>query len=248
MNIFIQFDPSFEFFLQKKNKNTGKITYHLNRKASIKDIIECLGVPHTEVGGLRFNDEDIDFSYIPISPGVLKTDAVSPPFDVFSPSKLRPVPLESLKFIVDVNVIRLGRLLILSGFDVCCSSSYSDADIADIADIESRIVLTRDTGLLKRSKIIFAKRIRADLPYDQLAETVSFFGLHRSIAFFSRCSQCNCRLVSVAKEDVLHVLEPRTKAYFHTFFQCPQCKKVFWKGSHFDTIAKRLSEHGIFVD
>jgi hypothetical protein len=247
MKILIQFDPSFKFFLAKKNKDTKGITHDLNRKASVKDIIESLGVPHTEVGGMKFNREDIDFSYIPVSRGMLKVDAVHPPFDVFRPSRLRPVPLGSLKFIADVNVIRLGRLLILTGFDVCCSPSYSDAEIAGIADAESRIVLTRDTGLLKRSKIIFAKRIMADLPYDQLAETVSFFGLHRSVSFFSRCSQCNCPLVSVAKEDVLHVLEPNTKKYFHTFFQCPRCEKVFWKGSHFDTLAKRLLEHEIFV-
>lgn len=46
---------------------------------------------------------------------------------------------------------KLG-ILILLGFDVTYSSSYSDGEIADIAETENRIVLTRDTDLLKRKK------------------------------------------------------------------------------------------------
>jgi uncharacterized protein len=52
---------------------------------------------------------------------------------------------------------------------------FSDEQIADLSESESRIVLTRDTALLKRKKIVFARRIRADLPYDQILETIDFF-------------------------------------------------------------------------
>lgn len=215
------------------------------RHASVKDMIESLGVPHTEVGRICFNDQDIDFSFIPDTPGKLDIHAVNAPFDVRSPSMLRPEPLDRVRFIADVNVLKLGRLLILLGFDVACSSSFTDTEIADLAELESRIVLTRDTTLLKRRKIVFARRIRSNLPYDQVVEVVDFFGLRNQTAFFSRCTQCNQPLVKVAKTDILHRLEPKTKKYFTDFFQCPACRKIFWKGSHYDAMKKTFTSHGL---
>jgi uncharacterized protein len=35
-----------------------------------------------------------------------------------------PDPLDRIRFIADVNVLKLGRLLILLGFDVACSASF----------------------------------------------------------------------------------------------------------------------------
>jgi hypothetical protein len=152
--ISITFDPAFDFFLAKSHEG-GDLAYPLTRHASVKDIIESSGVPHTEVGRICFNDQDIDFSFIPDTPGKLDIHAVDAPFDVGSPSLLRPEPLDRVRFVADVNVLKLGRLLILLGFDVACSSSFSDQEIADLSESESRIVLTRDTTLLKRRKIVF---------------------------------------------------------------------------------------------
>jgi uncharacterized protein with PIN domain len=246
MKLFIQFEPQFDFFLTHDPQG-GRVEYALNRPASVKDIIESLGVPHTEVGAMTFDHESIDFSYVPSSSGVLKVNGIQPPFSVLSPSMLRPVPLTGIKFVADVNVIRLGRLLILLGFDVSYSSAWSDQKIADLAETQGRIVLTRDTGLLKRKIIVFARRIKADLPYDQLRETIDFFGLEKSISFFSRCTRCNIKLVTIPKNQVLHLLEPKTKQYFNRFFQCPGCKNVFWKGSHYDNIRQKISALGISI-
>ena len=247
MKIFVQFERQFDFFLTN-DKRGNRFEHSLNRRASVKDIIESLGVPHTEAGHIYYNGQEIDFSYIPFSLGVLDVHAIYPPFTVMSPTFLRPDPFSSIKFIVDVNVIRLGRLLILLGFDVIYSPSYSDHAIADIAVAQRRIVLTRDTDLLKRKKIVFAKRIRANLPYDQLVETINFFGLENLISFFSRCTACNIKLITVAKKDVMHLLEPKTKRHFNAFFQCPCCKNIFWKGSHYDNILKKISSMGISIN
>lgn len=247
MNICIHFQKQLDFF-RVNDKPGRQFNYVLSRKTSVKDIIESLGIPHTEVGQICFNKQEIDFSYIPVSRGILDVRAVTPPFNVGLPSLLRPQPLECIRFVADVNVIKLGRLLILLGFDVIYSPSYSDEEIADIAEKENRIVLTRDTDLLKRSKIVFARRIRANLPYDQLAETIHFFGLENMISFFSRCTACNIKLVAIEKKDVMHLLEPKTKQYFNTFFQCPQCRTVFWRGSHYDNIQTKMASLGILIN
>jgi uncharacterized protein with PIN domain len=245
VNISVTFDPALDFFLADRHKENG-LDYALIRSASVKDIIESMGVPHTEAGRLCFNGRNIDFSFIPTSPGNLTVHGIDPPFDVCSPSLLRPEPLDRIRFIADVNVLKLGRLLILLGFDVACSSSFTDEQIADLSESESRIVLTRDTLLLKRKKIVFARRIRSNLPYDQVQEVVDFFGLHDRTAFFSRCTRCNQPLVKVDKTDILHLLEPKTKKYFFDFFQCPQCLNIFWKGSHYDAMIETFTSLGLF--
>ena len=244
MNISLTFDPAFDFFLQGRHQD-HIFDYPLERKASVKDIIESLGVPHTEVGRIFFNGREIDFSFVPDAPGTMAVHAVSAPFDVLSPSTLRPDPLERRHFIADVNVLKLGRLMILLGFDVACSNRFSDQEIADRALAESRIVLTRDTNLLKRKKIVFARRIRSNAPYDQVSEVLCFFGLKNRTAFFSRCTLCNRPLVPVQKQAIVHLLEPKTKTYFSEFFQCPGCKKVFWKGSHYARMKQNLQRRRI---
>jgi len=247
VELFIQFDKRLDFFLAEK-KNGGQFEYKLTRKASVKDIIESFGIPHTEIGHIAFNKKEINFSYIPSAPGLLNVQSVEPPFNVLFPTFLRPFPLKRFKFLADVNVIKLGRLLIILGFDVHYSSSLSDHEIVEIAETESRIILTRDTALLKRRKIIFAKRIKADHPYEQLIETIRFFGMEKQISFLSRCTNCNCKLVGVSKAMINHLLEPKTKQFFDTFVQCPQCNNVFWKGSHFENIKKKMVSIGLLIN
>lgn len=245
--VVLRLDRSFDFFLSKDRVGRS-ILVSLDRNASVKDMIESCGIPHTEVGAIVFNGEGVNFFYIPPSPGMLKVHGILPPFDVSRPSLLRPVPFKTLRFIADANVIRLGRLMLLLGFDVNLFQKGPDSDIADMAHNEKRIVLTRDTSLLKRKKIIFARRIRADLPYDQLSETIEFFGLGPSIKFFSRCISCNKKLVQRAKDEIFHLLEPKTRLYFHHFFQCPECGNVFWRGSHCDNMKRRFSAMGILIN
>lgn len=247
MIVSITFDPVLDFFLPDRRQGGG-LDYPLTRKASVKDIIESVGVPHTEVGRLRFNGQEIDFAFVPDGPGNLNVRGISPPFDVRSRSMLRPEPLDRVRFIADVNVLKLGRLLILLGFDVAGSPTFTDDQIADMAESESRIVLTRDTTLLKRKKIVFARRIRENLPYDQVMEVVNFFGLRDQTAFFSRCTQCNQPLEPVAKTDVLDQLQPKTRKYFFDFFQCPGCGKIFWKGSHYEAMTDTFTALGLLLD
>ncbi|WP_289021263.1 Mut7-C RNAse domain-containing protein [Desulfobacter postgatei] len=245
--LIIEFEKSFDFFLSKKVSH-GRALCPLDRKAGVKDIVESYGVPHTEIGSLVFNRRPVDFSFVCLTGGILSVGAVQPPFDVCSPSFLRPHPACAVRFIADVNVMRLGRLMILAGFDVCSSSSYEDAQIADIAEQESRIVLTRDTRLLMRKKITFARRIRAQEPYAQLMETLSFFGLKGALSFFTRCTRCNTLLQPVTKAAVLPLLEPKTRRYYNEFLQCLRCGQVYWPGSHRDHLLEKMRAVGLVTD
>jgi uncharacterized protein with PIN domain len=45
--------------------------------------------------------------------------------------------------------------------------------------------------------------------------------------------RCNGRVRPVAKADVLHLLEPKTRKHYDDFQQCETCDQVYWQGSHF---------------
>jgi uncharacterized protein len=220
-----------------------EISYPVTRRASVKDVIEALGPPHTEVGSILVDGEDTGFHHI-LEPGQeVHVHPIPHPFDVLSPTPLRPDPLHRIAFAVDANVGKLARLLRLLGFDATADRGWNDSDLADIADTttgEGRIVLSKDRGLLKRSKIVFARYIRAIHPEDQLIEVLSFFALAPPYKPFSRCLLCNEPLTPIAKATILHRLEPLTIKYFHTFHTCPSCNRIYWPGSHHDRLLERL--------
>jgi uncharacterized protein len=73
---------------------------------------------------------------------------------------------------------------------------------------------------------------------EQLEEVIRRFDLKRLISPFCRCLACNGATQPVKKEEILHVLKPKTGLCYESFFQCVECGKIYWKGSHFG----RLSE------
>ena len=237
-----------EFNCFKRHKNKGpEIIYPLERKTSIKHIIESLGVPHTEIGKIVGENKEVDFNYIPVNSQKITVLSIIPPFDVSRPSLLRPEPLQKIRFVVDVNVGKLALLLRMLGLDAEYSPKFSDKDILSLCKKEKRIVLSKDTGLLKCKQIIFGRHVRSIYPDDQLIEIIKFFGINGPFNFFARCLRCNKKLVPISKKDILHRLEPKTKKYFNKFKICPQCRRIYWQGSHHEKMIIRLRKNGIYI-
>lgn len=217
----------------------GGTTRHvLARRAGIKDIIEALGVPHTEIGAIRIDGRADD--------GRAVLDAQSPARVVVAPSApgrgspLRAAPPDPPRFVLDTHLGRLARYLRLAGFDTRYANDRDDATLAVIAEHDTRILLTRDRGLLKRARVVHGRFVRAHDPYAQLDDIAAHFGLAARMAPLSRCSDCNTRLAAVAKRDVAYRLEPLTRRYYARFALCPACDKLFWSGSHARDVRARL--------
>jgi uncharacterized protein with PIN domain len=244
--ISINLSDAFSCFLSPKNRNRS-IDYPGDRNASIKDIIESLGVPHTEIGriSLPLQNRDVDFTFIPKNRDVIKVYPVDVPFDVTTPSLLRPEPLSRVSFFVDLNVGKLALLLRILGIDTESCPDIDDKEIALKVEKEKRILLSKDIGLLKRKNIIFGKHVRAIFPDDQLKEVLDHFGLKGPFDLFSLCLLCNRKTLKVNKEDIIDRLEPLTIKYFNHFKICPRCERIYWQGSHHEEMQKRLSRIGI---
>jgi uncharacterized protein with PIN domain len=211
-------------------------------KISIKDMIESLGVPHTEVDLILVNGRSVDFRH-PVRDG--DTVSVYPVFeslDIHPLLRLRPQPLRRPAFVLDGHLGRLAAYLRLLGFDSLYRNDFSDEEIADLAAGGRRIVLTRDRGLLKRSIVTRGYCVRSDSPRRQIREVVERFDLARLIAPFRRCLACNSLLQPAEKRDVLEQLPPGTRERFDEFYQCSGCGKVFWPGSHYARLQSIVRE------
>lgn len=229
----------------------GLVRYPADRAASIKDVIEALGVPHTEVHAIHVENQEHDFS-LPLTPGsridFLPANLSSGyPVDVTRPTLLRPA-LAELRFLVDENVAGLVPLLRALGFDTAYHRTWDDAHIARMAAEEGRVVLTRDRALLKRSAIEHGRLIRSQVVDEQLKEVLRHFKITHPMRPFSRCLRCNVLTESVEKEAILHLLQPKTRANYDAFRRCPVCERIFWRGTHHEKLMARFAALGIDME
>jgi uncharacterized protein with PIN domain len=228
-----QFFGNLNDFLPKKQRGT-LITFSFKGNPAVKDSVEALGVPHPEVAGILANGVAVDFRYL------LKPDDRIEVFpkgikDEFSKvTDLQPDLPKEIKFVLDVHLGKLAKNLWLLGFDTVYSNSYHDQEIARIATEENRIVLTRDVNLLKQKVINWGYWLRSQHLEEQLTEVIGYFGLGTQIQPFTRCLECNGQIFPVPKDLVLNILPPNTRLYFEEFYQCQNCQRVFWKGSHYE--------------
>ena len=166
------------------DKKKRDFSYPFNGRPSIKDAIEAIGVPHTEVELILANGRSVGFDY-PLKHG----DRVSvyPVFeslDISPVVRVREKPLREPSFILDVHLGRLAKLLRMLGFDTRYRNDYRDIEIVDISIKERRIILTRDRGILKNRSVTHGYCLRSTEPIAQAREVLQRFDL------FSQVTPC----------------------------------------------------------
>jgi hypothetical protein len=199
---------------------------------SVKDVIESLGVPHTEVDLVLADGESASFSWTLRDGARVSVYPAFESIDVAPVTRVRPAPLRPIRFVLDGHLGRLARYLRMLGFDTLWQRDACDAEIAATASAEHRIVLTRDLGVLKRRIVAHGYWVRELDPRRQLAEVVQRLDLARSIAPLVRCLRCNSLLEAVRKEDVASALPPLARERHDAFRRCPSCGRLYWEGSH----------------
>jgi uncharacterized protein len=218
------------------------VTHCFHVSGSVKDAIEAVGVPHTEIDLILANGVPVDFDYL-----VRDGDRISvyPKFrsiDLRPLLHLQPPDLSEKHFVVDGHLGRLAAYLRMLGFDTVYRNDYRDDELARVSCAENRILLTRDRGLLKRNEVNRGYYVRTTNPRHQLAEVVQEFDLSPSITPFRRCMHCNGLLHSVEKQGIQDRLLPETTKYFDEFYRCAECDRIYWKGSHYRRMGKLVQE------
>lgn len=213
-----------------KRKNV--ISYEFSVAPSVKDAIEAIGVPHTEIDLIVVNGESVGFDY-KLRDG--DRVAVYPTFesmDISPVTRLRREPLRSTAFIADVHLGKLARILRLLGLDTAFNPAFSPAEVKRVAGKEQRIILTRSRSLLRSADVTHGYLVRSADPLEQAREVLDRFDLRRDLKPFTRCTACNGMLCSVPMDEIRHRLPRGTAARFREFRRCSGCDKVYWKGAH----------------
>ncbi len=229
--LFLTFHGDTSDLLRRTPDSGNTVVYPLSRRASIKDILEGLGVPHTEVGRIVGDGQEQTFERIPADGEHFEIHPLSPTLPPTVATVLRPKPLTACIFLVDINVGRLAGLLRMAGIDAEAIGP-GNADTVLRAVREGRILLTRNRDLLKQRKLVFGHLVRSQDPDQQLREIINIYPLQDQLQPFSRCITCNGLLAEVEKDAVIDRLLPLTKKYFTRFKQCQACGKIYWQGSH----------------
>ncbi|MCE5251497.1 Mut7-C ubiquitin/RNAse domain-containing protein [bacterium] len=219
-------------FLPRPVRKT-QFPYLFEGNPSVKDAIEAIGVPHTEIDLILVDGNSVSFLYHLQDGNCVSVYPVFESMDISPVIRLRAKPLREPRFILDVHLGKLARCLRMLGFDALYDNSYTDPEIVGIAREHHRIILTRDVSLLKMNEVTHGYWIRSQHSEKQVHEVIRRLDLHAYIQPFSRCISCNGIVEEVPKESVIDILEPNTRRYYDEFFRCSSCGKVFWKGSHF---------------
>ncbi len=209
LNDFLPADRQNQFF-----------SYLFNGSPSIKDPIEAIGVPHTEVDLVTVNGRSVGFGYRLQHGDSVLVYPVGADITLKSTVRLRDNPLRKDAFILDVHLGKLARMLRMLGFDTVYEIDYDDPEIIRRALQENRIIITRDRLLLHSKIVIHGYCVRSTDSEEQLREVLDRFNLYSYMKPFYRCMVCNCKVRSVEKSEILHRLEPKTILYYDEFYTC----------------------------
>jgi hypothetical protein len=222
------------------DRRYASFEYSVAGTRSVKDAIEALGVPHTEVDLILVDGRSVGFDRV-LRGG--ERVAVYPLFerlDVAPLQHLRPRPLREPRFVLDTHLGKLARHLRLAGFDCLYRNDYRDSEIITAALADHRIILTRDRGLLKQRLVTHGYCVRQTDADAQLREIVRVFQLEGALRPFSRCRECNALLREVAKAEVLARLPEKVRAAYERFQLCPGCDRIYWEGTHYARLRRLL--------
>jgi uncharacterized protein with PIN domain len=235
----LNFHGDLDFFLRSKTANRS-VERSLSEKTSVKDVIESCGVPHPEVDAIVVNRRAVGFD---------DTVASDADVEVFPVGNLDTIPTEKhlqvaqlYEFVCDGHLGTLTRNLRLLGFDVAYDQTADDRQLLDLMARENRALLTRDRRLLMHAIVQHGYCPRSQRAEEQTIEIVRRFNLLDLIAPFTRCLRCNALLKDTDKADIIDKLEPLTKVYYTQFRSCPGCGQIYWAGSHFEKLRKRIEQ------
>jgi uncharacterized protein with PIN domain len=228
-----------DFFL-RSGARSRSIERTLSEKTSVKDVIEACGIPHPEIDLILINEQPVDFDYAIAADADIELYPVGTRFPRFKDKRLQVSADRA--FVADGHLGRLTRNLRLLGFDVAYDPRAEDRQLLGVMERENRALLTRDRRLLMHAVVKTGYCPRSQNADEQTVEVIRRFDLLGSLAPFTRCLRCNAPLQKVPKTEIIERLEPLTKIYYEQFRRCTGCSQVYWPGSHFAKLQKRVEQ------
>jgi uncharacterized protein with PIN domain len=152
-----------------------------------------------------------------------------------------------MRFILTRELGRLAKWLRILGYD---TEYYKNPNVSSLiirALQEGRIILTRNHRISLQSGPKVAV-IEAEAIKTQVQEVLERFALFPDAeSMFTRCTLCNRELSGIEKKDA----EGRVPEYVYQtqndFYTCPECRRIYWAGSHWGNVEATLKEITAFL-
>jgi uncharacterized protein with PIN domain len=152
------------------------------------------------------------------------------------------MPVET-QFIADVMLGKLATWLRLLGCDVEYFPTISDEDLVNKASRTNRVILTRDTELVRRRQVRRNHHfVRGNDHRDQLRQVAKRFSITPSGHMMTRCLRCNETLKAIDPSEVREKVPPYVFETQHHFKTCGQCGRIYWKGTHREKALAEIQE------
>jgi len=140
---------------------------------------------------------------------------------------------------------KLTRWLRMLGCDVKYFNDLNDEELIKIAKEEERVLLTRDIQLYRRASVngVQSYLVKCRTETERLAEVAQQFHIKLEIDVSnSRCPKCNARLEPILKDKIKDKVPQATARFYDDFWICPECEQIYWQGSHWQKINRKLLE------
>ena len=139
---------------------------------------------------------------------------------------------------------KLAKWLRMMGYDTLFFGGSDDSHMVAKALAESRVILTRDTEIMKR-RVVTRGRLKAILinseePEQQMQQVINTLNLDSQFKPFTLCLECNQSLVERNKEQVKDLVPPYVFKTQTQYMECPACHRIYWRGTHWQAMTKKL--------
>ena len=130
------------------------------------------------------------------------------------------------------------------GYDTLFFNGGDDSHMVALALAEGRVILTRDTQIMRRrvvtTGLLEAILIQQDEPEKQMHQIIDSLNLDCRFRPFSICLECNQPLLLKSKEDVKDRVPPYVFQTQNQYMECPACHRIYWRGTHWQAMTRRL--------
>ena len=151
-----------------------------------------------------------------------------------------------IKFFADNNVGKLAKWLRMMGYDTRFFNGSDDSHMVAIALAEGRVILTRDTQIMRRRVVtsgqLKAILIQGDKPEQQMRQVVDSLNLDCQFRPFTICLECNQPLLPRSKEQVKDLVPPYVFQTQVKYVECPTCHRIYWRGTHWQAMTEKLKK------
>ena len=150
------------------------------------------------------------------------------------------------KFIVDINAGKLAKWLRMMGYDALSFDGSDDGQMVAAALTEGRVILTRDTQIMRRRVVtngqLKAILIQSDKPEQQIQQVVETLSLDFQFRPFTVCLECNQALEDRSKQEVQARVPPYVFKTQDQYMECPACHRIYWRGTHWEAMTRKLEK------